>query len=160
MKKFLYEGHLGTLFTSEAFLSHDELYCECCGDFDQLVGEFETPRELWELVRTSSTGVSVSGSGGWSLQHVFLLIVSEFELPCNILYDDQDTGSCVNTEEDILMQLKPYIEDANNGLTFIQFVEAVRNGITYCDKVDDCDECCLNTCFDCKENTLTKGKSK
>lgn len=47
---YLYEGHLGGLYTTCEILDFEELYCESCGDSDWLLGEFETEQELRELL--------------------------------------------------------------------------------------------------------------
>ena len=39
---YIYEGHMGGLYTSDKLLDYDELYCEECGDRDYYLGYFET----------------------------------------------------------------------------------------------------------------------
>ena len=73
---YLYESHLGGLYTTEDVLSYDELYCETCGDSDWGLGEFETLEEFWNLI---SDEVSIDGSGGLSLQYIFPIIDNLFE---------------------------------------------------------------------------------
>lgn len=48
---YIYENHLGGLFTSERELSYEECYCETCGDSDFLIGEADTREEVIELLR-------------------------------------------------------------------------------------------------------------
>lgn len=43
---YLYEGHMGGLYTNEDYLDFEELYCESCGDSDFCFGSFETEEEL------------------------------------------------------------------------------------------------------------------
>ena len=48
---YIYENHMGGLFTSNRELSYEECYCETCGDFDWLIGEADTREEVLELLR-------------------------------------------------------------------------------------------------------------
>lgn len=48
---YIYENHMGGLFTSDHELSYEECYCETCGDFDFLIGEADTREEVIELLR-------------------------------------------------------------------------------------------------------------
>ena len=42
---YIYELHLGNLYTSIYELDYDELYCEQCGDSDWLIGYATTKEE-------------------------------------------------------------------------------------------------------------------
>ena len=44
---FIYESHMGGLYTSSEELDWDMLYCETCGDYDWLIGEADTKEEAW-----------------------------------------------------------------------------------------------------------------
>ena len=48
---YIYENHMGGLFTSDRELSYEECYCETCGDYDWLIGEADTGKEVMELLR-------------------------------------------------------------------------------------------------------------
>ena len=48
---YIYENHMGGLFTSDWELSYEECYCETCGDSDWLIGEADTREEVLELLR-------------------------------------------------------------------------------------------------------------
>ena len=48
---YIYENHMGGLFTSDRELSYEECYCEICGDSDWLIGESDTREEVIELLR-------------------------------------------------------------------------------------------------------------
>lgn len=48
---YIYENHMGGLFTSDRELSYEECYCETCGDFDCLIGEADTREEVLKLLR-------------------------------------------------------------------------------------------------------------
>ena len=48
---YIYENHMGGLFTSDRKLSYEECYCETCGDSDWLIGEADTREEVIELLR-------------------------------------------------------------------------------------------------------------
>ena len=107
MRKYLYESHLGGLYTSEEYL--DDLYCETCGDSDWLIGTFSTINEFWDLIEDKC---NIECSGGYSLQYVYPIIVSEFELPDTVEYNDsyeQDCGYCCNNEQDILCRIEELI---------------------------------------------------
>ena len=68
---YLYESHLGGLYSNEYQIDDDDLYCEQCGDSDEELGEANTFEEAWELIEHSSLGgVSVNGSGGFCMQYV------------------------------------------------------------------------------------------
>lgn len=42
---YIYQGHMGSLYTSYYELDYDDLYCEQCGDSDWLIGYAETKEE-------------------------------------------------------------------------------------------------------------------
>lgn len=46
MGAYVYESHLGGLYTSDDYISPDELYCEQCGDSDYEIGSFDTFEEF------------------------------------------------------------------------------------------------------------------
>ena len=48
---YIYENHMGGLFTSDRELSYEECYCKTCGDSDWLIGEADTREEVIELLR-------------------------------------------------------------------------------------------------------------
>ena len=48
---YVYESHLGSLFTSSYILDHDETYCETCNDSDWLLGEASNRTEAWDLLK-------------------------------------------------------------------------------------------------------------
>lgn len=58
---YLYESHMGGLYTNENELNYENLYCEQCGDSDWLIGEFNTIKEYWDLIKDDC---SINGSGG------------------------------------------------------------------------------------------------
>ncbi|MFA7157649.1 MAG: hypothetical protein WC123_08205 [Bacilli bacterium] len=47
---YIYESHLGGLFTTKEKLSFEDLYCEQCGDWDQLLGRANTKDEFSKLI--------------------------------------------------------------------------------------------------------------
>lgn len=63
---FVYEGHLGHLYTSDVHLSPDELRCDCCGDYDHLVGHACSRKEAWELFKDYID----TGQGGWDPEYI------------------------------------------------------------------------------------------
>lgn len=46
MSAYVYESHLGGLYTSNDCILSDELYCEQCGDSDYEIGSFDTFEEF------------------------------------------------------------------------------------------------------------------
>ena len=46
MSAYVYESHLGGLYTSNDCIPSDELYCEQCGDSDYEIGSFDTFEEF------------------------------------------------------------------------------------------------------------------
>lgn len=64
---YIYEGHMGNLYTSDESLDYEETYCETCGDSDWLVGYADTREKAWELLKE---GTDVNGSGGWGYEYV------------------------------------------------------------------------------------------
>ena len=64
---YIYQGHLGSLYTSDEYLDYDDLYCEQCGDSDWLIGCATTRVEAWELLKDDT---NINGSGGWDYDYV------------------------------------------------------------------------------------------
>ena len=64
---FIYESHMGGLYTSSEELDWDMLYCETCGDYDWLIGEADTKEEAWELLKDDT---DINGSGGWDYNYI------------------------------------------------------------------------------------------
>lgn len=107
--KYLYEGHLGSMFTCEEHIPLEKCYCETCGDYDTFIGTFETLEDLWKLIKPEC---SIDGSGGWSLQYIFPMIVSEFKLPVKLTYDSYDEesqGMCNLSDNEILQYIEEFI---------------------------------------------------
>ena len=48
---YIYEGHLGSLYTSDTYLDYEDLYCEQCGESDWLIGYATTRAKAWELLK-------------------------------------------------------------------------------------------------------------
>lgn len=46
MSVYVYENHLGGLYTSDDYIPYDELYCEQCSDSDYEIGSFDTFEEF------------------------------------------------------------------------------------------------------------------
>ena len=73
---YIYESHLGGLYTSDEYLDYDDLYCEQCGDSDWLIGYAATRKEAWDLL-TDYT--DIDGSGGYSHDHIQIFINTHWE---------------------------------------------------------------------------------
>ena len=48
---YIYESHMGGLYTSDEPLDYEDLYCEECGDSDWLIGYAETRQDAWNLLK-------------------------------------------------------------------------------------------------------------
>ena len=64
---YIYESHMGGLYTSDEPLDYEDLYCEECGDSDWLVGYAETREGAWNLLKDDT---DIDGSGGWDSDYV------------------------------------------------------------------------------------------
>lgn len=68
MSVYVYESHLGGLYTSDNYIPSDELYCEQCGDSDYEIGLFDTFKEF---LRYYADNIYVDPlDGGYSLDFV------------------------------------------------------------------------------------------
>ena len=45
MMRWVYDGHLGTFYTTDRPMPQELLYCEQCGDYDWEMGGFATLAE-------------------------------------------------------------------------------------------------------------------
>lgn len=98
---YIYEDHLGGLYTSDRELSYEERHCEQCGDSDWLIGYAATRAEAWELLKNETDtfdpsmceGCSYDGdddycnyecenymhSGGWNYDYVMEFLNNNWE---------------------------------------------------------------------------------
>lgn len=68
MGAYVYESHLGGLYTSDDYIPYDELYCEQCGDSDYEIGSFDT---FEEFLRYYADNIYVDPwDGGYNLDLV------------------------------------------------------------------------------------------
>lgn len=102
---YLYESHMGGLYTSENELDYEYLYCEQCGDSDWLIGEFDTIEEYWDLIKDDC---SINGRGGWCLQYTYSEMCKEFNLPK--LPQDKD-GWCKVSDNKIIKIIEKNIKE-------------------------------------------------
>lgn len=77
MSVYVYESHLGGLYTSYDYIPFDELYCEICGDSDSCLGCYKTFREFIE----SNADVidADDGWGGYNLKFVIDSVSQAFD---------------------------------------------------------------------------------
>ena len=73
---YIYESHLGGLYTSDEYLDYDDLYCEQCGDSDWLIGYATTKEKAWKLLKDD---IDINGSGGWDYDYVKEFINKNWE---------------------------------------------------------------------------------
>ena len=100
---------MGGLFISDDYLDFEEIYCEQCGDSDMLLGTFETINDFWNLIEDEC---DIDGSGGYSLQYVYPILVGEFELSDLVEYDndyEESCGFCNAKESDIINRIEELI---------------------------------------------------
>lgn len=64
---YIYQSHMGGLYTSDDELDYEQTYCETCGDSDWLIGYAETREEAWDLLKDDT---NIDGSGGWDYDYV------------------------------------------------------------------------------------------
>ncbi len=68
MSVYVYESHLGGLYTSDDYVPYDELYCEQCGDSDYEIGVFDT---FEDFLKSYADNIYVDdGDGGYYLDVV------------------------------------------------------------------------------------------
>lgn len=64
---YIYQSHMGGLYTSDDELDYEQTYCETCGDSDWLIGYTETREEAWDLLKDDT---NIDGSGGWDYEYI------------------------------------------------------------------------------------------
>ena len=64
---YIYQSHMGGLYTSDDELDYEQTYCETCGDSDWLIGYAETREETWDLLKDDT---NIDGSGGWDYEYI------------------------------------------------------------------------------------------
>lgn len=98
MSVYVYESHLGGLYTSDDSIPFDDLYCEQCGDSDWEIGAFDT---FEDFLKYYADNIYVDpGDGGYSLDHVILNVGCAFD-------DDLTKEEAVN----IVRMAKKEMED-------------------------------------------------
>lgn len=64
---YIYQSHMGGLYTSDDELDYEYTYCEICGDSDWLIGYAKTREEAWDLLKDDT---NIDGSGGWDYEYI------------------------------------------------------------------------------------------
>lgn len=72
---YIYEDHMGGLYTSDRELSYKERHCNQCGDTDWIVGYAATKEEAWELLKNVT---DVDGCGGFDYQYIMKFLDSNW----------------------------------------------------------------------------------
>ena len=103
--QYLYQGHMGGLYTSNEPIDYDRLYCEQCGDSDWFLGTFETLKDFWDLIKDEC---DIDGSGGWALEYIYPMMIEIFDLPDVVECED---GWCSKSEEYILSRIEEFIKE-------------------------------------------------
>ena len=73
---YIYEGHMGGLYTPDEALDCEDLYREECGDSDWLIGYAETREDAWNLLKDDT---DIDGSGGWDYDYIQKFINENWE---------------------------------------------------------------------------------
>jgi len=77
MSVWVYEGHLGGLYTSDYPEDPEDLYCEQCGDSDWEIGYFET---FADFLKYYADNIHVDeGDGGFDLDFVISSVMYSFD---------------------------------------------------------------------------------
>ena len=93
---YIYESHMGYLYTSSTPLTYEQIHCEQCGETDWLIGYAATRAEAWDLLKDETNTFDISmcegcphlededycececeyfaQQGGWNYDHVQELI--------------------------------------------------------------------------------------
>lgn len=64
---YIYQSHMGGLYTFDDELDYEYTYCEICRDSDWLIGYAETREEAWDLLKDDT---NIDGSGGWDYEYI------------------------------------------------------------------------------------------
>lgn len=64
---YIYESHMGGLYSSEYSIPFDRLYCDTCGDSDRELGRVNTVEELVALLADDVAWPSERG--GWDFDY-------------------------------------------------------------------------------------------
>lgn len=87
---YIYEGHMGDLYTSVTLL--DDTYCEQCGDHDWLIGFACSRKKAWELLKPIT---DINNSGGWDYDYVQNFLTENFsDNEENDICDIEYEGEC------------------------------------------------------------------
>ena len=91
MSVYVYESHLGGLYTSDDYIPSDELYCEQCGDSDYEIGSFDT---FEEFLRYYAYNIYVDPlDGGYSLD----LVISDVGCAFDDTLTKEEAANIVRT---------------------------------------------------------------
>ena len=91
---YLYESHMGGLYSTQEEQDYNNLYCEQCGDSDNFIGEYKTLKEYWNLIKDDC---SINGSGGLALQYLYSEMSDKFNL--SKFPQDEDGWSKISDDE-------------------------------------------------------------
>src|SRR5574344_2666660 len=103
---YLYESHMGGLYSTQEEQEFEDLYCEQCGDSDDFKGEYETLEEYWNLIKDDC---SINGSGGWSLRYIYSEMCKEFNLPMPPLEENYWANL---SDDEIIKNIKKNIKES------------------------------------------------
>ena len=108
--RYIYESHIGGIYFDNENKSASERYCETCGDYDWCLGKVETLEACWEVIKDNC---DINGSGGWCLQYIYPILVSEFLLDDEVpyaSYDEKSQGFCSLSDDEIIKRIQNFIK--------------------------------------------------
>lgn len=76
--RWVYEGHLGTLYTTDRPIPNEALYCEQCGDYDWEMGRFATLEDFL-IAYADVIQLPDSEEWGYDLEYILQTLGPNFE---------------------------------------------------------------------------------
>lgn len=90
---FFYLSHMGGIYTSDVEIDADSLYCEQCGDSDQLIGEADTFPDAFRLLRRDIF------ARDFLLSYRYRLLCEKFKIKTTLIVEDA-------SDEEILREIR------------------------------------------------------
>lgn len=50
---YIYESHMGGVYTTDEMLDYEDTYCESCGDSDWCLGYAETKEDAYNILKSN-----------------------------------------------------------------------------------------------------------
>lgn len=78
MMRWVYDGHLGTFYTTDKPMPQESLYCEQCGDYDWEMGGFATLEDFL-IAYADVIQLPDSEEWGYDLEYILRTLGHDFE---------------------------------------------------------------------------------